>query len=94
MYYRKLNNSIKVHLKIVPNSKKNEISGVILGDFGQEFLKVKIAAAPEDGKANKALIKFLARTWKISQSDIEIASGHAGRNKVVIVKGELEGVFT
>ena len=51
-----------IKVKIVPNSSKNDI---ILEDG---FIKVKITAQPIENKANKALIEFFSKTFKISKN--------------------------
>ncbi len=43
--------------------------------------KVDVAAAPEDGKANAALIELLAEYFHLPKSSVELLSGHAGRHK-------------
>ena len=65
-----------VNIRVVPRASKDEIQG-ILGDS----LKVRIQSPPIDGKANAHLVKWLARRWNLSRSDIKILSGETGRNK-------------
>ena len=64
-----------IKIKIVPNSSKNEI---ILED---EFIKVKVTAQPIENKANKALIEFLSKEFKIPKSQIEIVKGTTSKQK-------------
>lgn len=68
-------------LKISPNSSKNEI---IKCEDGS--IKVKITAQPIDGKANKALVEFLSKQFKIPKSSIEIIKGHTGKDKSLLIK--------
>lgn len=68
-------------LKISPNSSKNEI---IKSEDG--FVKVKITAQPIDGKANKALVEFLSKQFRIPKSSIEIIKGHTGKDKSLLIK--------
>lgn len=68
-------------LKISPNSSKNEI---IKSEDGS--IKVKITAQPIDGKANKALVGFLSKQFKIPKSSIEIIKGHTGKDKSLLIK--------
>jgi uncharacterized protein YggU (UPF0235/DUF167 family) len=51
-------------------------------------VKVRVTAAPESGKANAAVLKLLARAWKIPRSTMEIVSGATARRKVVAVSGD------
>lgn len=69
-----------VKLKIVPNSSKNDI---ILEDG---FIKVKVTAQPIENKANKALIEFLSKRFKIPKSNIEILKGETSKEKTVLFK--------
>lgn len=64
--------------KVVPRSSKTAIAGVLGG-----MLKVKLAAAPEKGKANKSLIEFLADTLGVKKTAIKITSGLTSQIKTV-----------
>jgi uncharacterized protein (TIGR00251 family) len=70
----------KIHLfiKAQPNSSKNKIAG-IYGDS----LKVNIKAPAVEGAANKELIKFLSKEFKVPKSEIEI-KGETSKRKVLI----------
>lgn len=48
-------------------------------------LKIRITAAPVDGKANQHLIKFLARQFKVPQDRVHIMSGDNSRQKRVMI---------
>ena len=67
-------------LRISPNASKNEI---IKDDTG---IKVKITAQPIDGKANKALIEFLSKQFKIPKSYFEIIRGETSNDKTILIK--------
>jgi hypothetical protein len=58
----------------------------IVGRHGAGW-KVRVAAAPERGKANEAVVRLLADTLRLPQRDVEIVSGSAARDKVVAVGG-------
>ena len=70
----------KVILKVYlhPKSSKNEIIGPY-----RDGIKVKVTAPPVKGKANEALIRFLAKELEISPSQIEILTGHHSREKTL-----------
>jgi uncharacterized protein YggU (UPF0235/DUF167 family) len=46
-----------------------------------------VNAVPEDGKANKALIAFLAKSWKLPKSSFSLLSGQTSRLKVILITG-------
>jgi uncharacterized protein len=70
-----------ISLQVTPKSSKNEIIGWVRDADGEPMLKVKVAAPPEDGKANRVLLKFLAKQWDISASQLELVSGLTSRHK-------------
>lgn len=55
---------------------------------GQPALKVQVTAAPEDGKANKAVIALLAKTFKRPKRDFAVVLGETDRRKVVHMAGD------
>lgn len=67
-----------VNIKISPNSKKNEIVRV------KEYTKIKITAQPIDGKANKALVEFLSKNFKIPKTSIKILKGETSKEKTIL----------
>ena len=69
---------MKYTIKIIPKSSQTEII-----EQKDNFLKIKLKAIPEKGKANAELIKFLAKYFKTAKSNIKIIQGEKGRNKVV-----------
>lgn len=77
---KEIQDGLIVQFKILPNSFQNEI--IKTG----EDIKIKITAQPVDGKANKALIEFLAKEFKIPKSSIEILKGHTGKDKKILFK--------
>ena len=80
MSLKQTNEGIVINVKIVPNSSKNEI---IKED---EFIKVKITAQPIEGKANKALIEFLSKKFKIPKTSIAIVKGETSKEKTLLFK--------
>ena len=72
----------RLTLHIQPGAKKTELAGL----YG-EALKIRLAAPPVDGKANKALCDFLATVFRVPVRQIEILAGDASRQKRVLVRG-------
>ena len=69
-------------LRVQPRSSRNAIAGVV-----GEAVKLAITAPPVDGKANQAVIEFLAELFRVPKSSIAIVSGETGRNKLIAVRG-------
>ncbi len=73
---------ITLTLHIQPGAKTTEFAG-LHGDA----LKIRLAAPPVDGKANEALIKFVAEALKLPKSAVNLKSGQTSRRKVLEVIG-------
>ncbi len=65
-----------------PGAKRDDVIGV----YGTS-LKVAVTAAPERGKANKAILKLLAKRLGVSPSSLSIVAGETSRQKKVLVQG-------
>lgn len=71
-----------LELHIQPGASQTSVEG-LHGDR----LKLRLAAPPVDGEANRALVRFLADRLSVSQRDVEILRGASGRRKTVQVRG-------
>lgn len=74
--------SFLLKIKAQPNASKDEILGK-LGDA----LKIRVKAAPEDGKANLAIETLLAHTLGLKRSQVVVKSGLSNPNKVIEIQG-------
>ncbi len=74
--------STRLRLRVVPGAAK---AGIV-GRYGEAW-KVRVAAPPERGAANKAVIDLLARTLGVSPSAVRLVSGQGSRDKIVEVAG-------
>ncbi len=70
-----------IALQVIPKASKNEVVGWVMDADGKPALKIKVTTAPEDGKATKAVLELLAKTWGCSKSDLELVSGASSRYK-------------
>ena len=68
-----------LRVKVIPKSPKTEIAG----ELADGTLKIRVAAAPERGKANAELCAFLAREVGVSPASVEVISGHTSSLKLV-----------
>lgn len=69
-------------LRVIPNAKRNEVVGVH-GDA----IKIKIQAPAMDGKANAAVLAFIAEKLGISARKIALRAGEKSRDKTVVIAG-------
>lgn len=66
----------ELHIKVIPKASKNAIVG-----WEEDFLKIRVNAPPEKGKANEELIAFLAKILGIPKSLITVEQGETSRYK-------------
>ncbi|MFA7468893.1 MAG: DUF167 domain-containing protein [Desulfotomaculaceae bacterium] len=73
---------VSIRVRVQPRASKNQLAGELDG-----ALKVRLAAPPVDGAANRACCEFIAGLLGVAKTRVEIAHGHTGRNKTVRVAG-------
>ncbi|MGM0440065.1 MAG: DUF167 domain-containing protein [Chlamydiota bacterium] len=81
--YQEHNLGTIIDIKVVPKSSKTTLVGVQDGK-----LKIKVAAPPDKGKANKALTEYLAKKIGLPKAEVVLLSGQASRHKRVLIKGK------
>ncbi len=79
-----------MRLRVTPKAGRNRVEGIARDAEGNPMLKVAVTAPPEGGKANAAMVKLLAREWKLAKSALEVTTGAQGRNKTVTIQGDAE----
>jgi len=79
---------IRVRLRVQPKASRDRIDGLARGPDGAGILKLRVTAAPEDGKANSAVVKLLAKAWGLPKSSLGIIAGASDRNKAVLIQGD------
>lgn len=73
---------VRVAVQIQPNARKTEVVGVL-----DDALKIKLAAQPIEGKANEALVKWLAGALGVSRSAVTLTHGQTNKKKLLEVSG-------
>jgi uncharacterized protein (TIGR00251 family) len=79
---------LQVALRLQPGASRDAIDGLVELDGGQVALRVRVTAPAVDGKANAALIKLLAKAWKLPKSSLSLVAGRQDRRKILAVEGE------
>jgi uncharacterized protein len=90
LYFREERDGITLFVRLTPKSGKDAIEGVEATGGGRSHLKARVRAVPEDGKANAALVKLLAKRLGLAARDIMIAAGATSRLKQVRISGDPE----
>lgn len=80
--YAEKDRGLTFAVRIIPRASRSEIAGEYNG-----ALRIRIAAPPVDGAANRELVRLLAKTFKLPQNAVEIISGTGSKNKIVHITG-------
>lgn len=79
---------VRVAIRLTPGAGRNRVVGLARGPDGGVALKATVTAAPEAGKANAALIRLLAKEWKVAKTRISVARGASSRRKMLHLRGD------
>ena len=75
-------------VRLTPKGGRDAIDGVETMSDGRAVLKARVRAVPEDGKANEALCKLIAKAAGVSNSSVVVSSGHTSRIKTLQISGD------
>jgi uncharacterized protein (TIGR00251 family) len=81
-WYRRSGDVLTLTLHVQPGAKRTEVAGL-----HGEALKIRLAAPPIEGRANEALLKFIAESFDVPLRQVELKQGGQSRHKVVAVTG-------
>ena len=81
-WYRRNADVVTLTLHVQPGAKRSEIAGL-----HGEALKIRLAAPPIEGRANEALLKFIAGLFDVPLRQVELRQGGQSRHKVVAIVG-------
>jgi uncharacterized protein len=77
---------VTIAVRAQPGAKKTAITG-IYGEGSAAQLKIAVQAPPVEGRANLALIEYLAELFEIPRNEVEIVTGELSRSKVILLRG-------
>jgi uncharacterized protein YggU (UPF0235/DUF167 family) len=77
---------LRLAVRLTPNGGRDAVEGFETDAAGERWLKARVRAVPEDGKANKAL--------KLPKSAISFVSGETSRKKILRIEADPEDVMT
>jgi len=72
----------RLKLKVIPASSRNTVSGWL-----DDTLKIQVTAAPERGKANKAVVTLLCKALGLPRNAVRVLQGETSQLKVVEIDG-------
>ncbi|MDG2521142.1 DUF167 family protein [Caulobacter segnis] len=77
----------RIAVRLTPRGGRDRIDGWDKDGDGRPFLKARVSAPPEDGKANAALVVLIAKSLGVPKSAVTIASGQTARLKQIEIEG-------
>ena len=72
----------RLSIRLTPRASRDAIAG-----FEGETVRVRVTAPPVEGRANRALVRLLAKRLGVPRGSVRVVAGQASRNKVVAVDG-------
>ena len=81
--WRAVAGGLLLSVRLTPKSSRDALEGVETLSDGRAVLKARVRAVPEDGKANEALLRLIAKALDVPRRDLDVASGATSRTKVV-----------
>ena len=81
-FLKQTTDGCRLAVRVQPGASRSEVAGL----HGTE-LKVRVKAPPVDGKANAALLEFLAELFRVKRGQCELLRGETARSKTVFVRG-------
>ncbi len=82
VWYRRNGDVLSLTLHVQPGAKSSGVAGL-----HGEALKIRLAAPPIEGRANEALLKFIAGIFEVPLRQVELRQGGQSRHKVVAITG-------
>ena len=80
MFYEIEGTKVSIRIKAQPNASKSELCEI----YGEDAIKIRIKAPAVEGAANKELVKFLSKSFKVSKSDIIFKTGQNSKIKIIV----------
>src|SRR5262245_19176307 len=78
----------RLRLRVQPRARRNRVDGLVPEADGGVALKVAVTEAPEEGRANAAVIALLAKALNLPKSAFAVVAGAADRRKIIHLQGD------
>lgn len=90
--YRSGRDALLIDVRLTPRGGRDAIDGALALDDGRQVVKVRVRAAPEEGRANAALEALMAKAFAVPRSQVSVVQGATARLKTVAIKGDPQGL--
>lgn len=92
--YRLTGDGLALTVRVTPNAGVDRIEGAEQRDDGQIALRLRVAAVPDKGRANAAVVALLSKALGVPKTRIRVISGETARLKVLAVTGDAPTLAT
>jgi len=79
LFYAISDGTVALHIKAQPAASRSEFAGL----YGEDAIKIRLAAPAVEGAANKELVKFLSKQFKTPKSSVHFKSGETSKIKTI-----------
>ena len=79
---------LRVAIRLSPRAGSTRVLGIVATAEGGRTVEASVTAPARNGQANEALLRLLARAWRLPRRDLSIVVGAASRNKIIRVAGD------
>ena len=90
--WRAVADGIELHVRVTPRAGANRLEGVELRDNGAAVLRLRVAAPPDKGKANAAVVALVAAALGVPKSAVSVVAGETARTKTLRILGNSEAL--
>lgn len=86
--FRLRDGGVDLFVRLTPKAALDRLEGVETSADGRSHLKARVRAVPENGAANQALQRLVAKALGVPASAVSVVSGGTGRLKTLRISGE------
>ncbi len=86
--WRVVPEGLELTVRVTPNAGTDRIEGIELRDDGEAYLRLRVAAAPDRGRANAAAAALLARALGVPKTAVSVVAGETARLKRLAIAGD------
>jgi uncharacterized protein len=91
--FRPSSDGVLVALKVAPRASRERVDGVAIEADGRAVLALRVTAPPDGGRANEAVLRLLAKRWRVPRTSLRLVSGQTARRKQLHIAGDPEALL-
>lgn len=87
-----MTDAVYLSVRLTPRASQDQITGMVDIADGRQAIAARVRAVPENGKANTALVRLIAKFLEVPKSRVEIVTGTKSRLKTLRIDGDRSGL--